>query len=118
MLESNRVAVDTAATGEEGLERASQSRYDLIVTDLKMPGLSGGMFYDRLKAHLLDLTPRFLFMTGDVLGLETQKLLERTGSACILKPFDIYQARDLIRQNLEEISRSSWLARDTPSAQI
>jgi len=111
VLESDSLAVQTAATGEEGFERATQSRYDLIVTDLKMPGLSGGMFYDRLSSSLLEQTPRFLFMTGDVLGHETQKLLERTGSACILKPFDIYQSRDLIRQTLEEISRSTWHAR-------
>jgi signal transduction histidine kinase/CheY-like chemotaxis protein len=115
VLESENMAVHTAATGEEGLERASQSRYDLIVTDLKMPGLSGGMFYDRLSASLLDQTPRFLFMTGDVLGAETQKLLSRTGSACILKPFDIYRARDVIQQNLEEISRSSWQAQSAPA---
>lgn len=106
VLESDRIAVQSAGTGEEGFERASQAGYDLIITDLKMPGLSGSSFFDRLSAALGDQTPRFLFMTGDVLAAETQKLLGRTGSAYILKPFDIYAARDLIQQTLDEVSRS------------
>ena len=101
VLENDFRSIDTAATGEEGLEKALDSSYDVIITDLKMPGLGGGVFHDCLHARLAERTPRFIFMTGDVLGGETQKLLERTGALCILKPFDIYQAREIIQRSLE-----------------
>jgi len=73
-----------------------------VLTDLKMPGLSGSLLYDTLSKKLNGRTPRFIFMTGDVLGTETQKLLDRTRSACILKPFDIHQARSTVYRCLAE----------------
>ncbi len=33
--------VDTAETGEEGIEKERSKKYDLIFLDLKMPGMSG-----------------------------------------------------------------------------
>jgi signal transduction histidine kinase/ActR/RegA family two-component response regulator len=102
VLEPDPLTVDMAATGEEGLERALQEEYDLIITDLKMPGLGGSSFYDQLSARLQEKTPRFIFMTGDILSAETQHLLDRTHSQCILKPFDIRQARAAIHRGLGE----------------
>jgi signal transduction histidine kinase/CheY-like chemotaxis protein len=102
VLEQDPLTVDQATTGEEGLERALQEEYDLIITDLKMPGLGGSSFYDQLSEQLGDKTPRFIFMTGDILSAETQQLLDRTRSQCILKPFDIRQARAAIHRGLGE----------------
>ncbi len=106
VLENDCREIHCASTGEEGLEKATTERYDLILTDLKMPGLGGSAFYDRLSTRLGGRTPRFVFMTGDVLGIETQRLLDRTGSSCILKPFDIHQAREMIQRTLESIVTS------------
>jgi signal transduction histidine kinase/CheY-like chemotaxis protein len=100
LLEGWKLAIDSAATGEEALEKATASHYDLVLSDLKMPGLGGAKFYDRLNEKLGPRTPRFIFMTGDVLGEENQQLLDRTQSLCILKPFDIFQAREIIQQGL------------------
>ncbi len=33
--------VDTAGTGEEGIEKERSKRYDLIFLDMKMPGMNG-----------------------------------------------------------------------------
>ncbi|OPZ15942.1 MAG: Transcriptional regulatory protein TcrA [candidate division BRC1 bacterium ADurb.BinA364] len=33
--------VDTAATGEEGLDKAARTHYDAVVLDLAMPGIDG-----------------------------------------------------------------------------
>lgn len=33
--------VETANSGEEGLMKAREERFDLIVSDLRMPGISG-----------------------------------------------------------------------------
>ncbi|MFL5344982.1 MAG: response regulator [Hyalangium sp.] len=41
ILESAGYAVELAASGEEGLDRALRSNYSLIIVDVEMPGMSG-----------------------------------------------------------------------------
>jgi CheY-like chemotaxis protein len=41
ILEETGAAVDVATHGEEALERLAERRYDALVTDMRMPGLSG-----------------------------------------------------------------------------
>ena len=40
-LEDADYQVDAAQSGEEGLDKASNTKYDLIFLDLKMPGING-----------------------------------------------------------------------------
>jgi two-component system response regulator (stage 0 sporulation protein F) len=40
-LEETRFCVDTAASGQEGIDRTRETKYDLIYLDLKMPGING-----------------------------------------------------------------------------
>ncbi len=41
-LESSReFTVTTAYTGEEGLELVKEKKFDLVITDFKLPGISG-----------------------------------------------------------------------------
>jgi len=41
ILSPEGYAVESAYTGQEGLGKLSESSYDLVITDLKMPGISG-----------------------------------------------------------------------------
>ena len=45
--------VDTALSTEEALEKTERGRYDIIVTDLKLPGLSGMEFLKILNLKFL-----------------------------------------------------------------
>lgn len=96
VLEDQPVSIDTAGTGEEGLVKARDTVFDLIITDLKMPGLSGAQFCEKLRESQPLHPTQFLFMTGDVLSEETQQFLASTRSMCMLKPFDIGQAKETI----------------------
>jgi CheY-like chemotaxis protein len=40
-LEDTGILVDSASSGEEGLEMIKKNNYDLIYLDLKMPGIDG-----------------------------------------------------------------------------
>ncbi|MDA9101102.1 response regulator [Omnitrophica bacterium] len=42
--------VDTAANGEEGIQKAKYESYHLILCDLKMPGLDGIMTLQRIQS--------------------------------------------------------------------
>ncbi len=43
--------VTTAATGDEALRIANETQVDLLLTDLRMPGLSGSSLIDQFQAQ-------------------------------------------------------------------
>ena len=50
-LSKEGLAVDTAGTGEHGLEQAATTTYDAIVLDLMLPGINGFETCRRLREH-------------------------------------------------------------------
>jgi len=48
-LQAERLAVDTATDGRDGLDLALTNPYDLLVVDLKLPGLDGTELIRRLR---------------------------------------------------------------------
>ncbi len=60
MLEKEGFEVETAGDGREALEKFERTKFDLAITDLKMPGLDGiGMleaFHDRGDMPVIVMT--------------------------------------------------------------
>ncbi|MBI5212695.1 MAG: response regulator [Nitrospirae bacterium] len=54
--------IDTAASGKEGLERFEQGEYDLVLIDLKMPGMNGIEVLVNIKKQRPE--QRVMIMTG------------------------------------------------------
>lgn len=48
-LEGANFSVDTAETGEEGLDKAKAGEYDLILLDYNLPGINGAEVCHELK---------------------------------------------------------------------
>ena len=53
ILESAGYEVDTAASGEEGLEAARRKTYALILVDVEMPGIDGFTFVEQARADAM-----------------------------------------------------------------
>lgn len=51
LLESAGFAVEPAVEGKEGLEKAMQGGYDLILLDILLPGLEGTQILEQLKQN-------------------------------------------------------------------
>ena len=110
VLQEMSMNVDMATNGEEALAMSTRHTYDLIISDLKMPGLSGAEFYEKLHATRGPATPRFMFVTGDVLSSETREFLESTNSLCVLKPFDLADVRKTVAEALQRRVRAAGAA--------
>ncbi|HSC58167.1 MAG TPA: hybrid sensor histidine kinase/response regulator, partial [Gemmatimonadales bacterium] len=66
---------------------APHGGFDLVLTDLKMPVLSGIELVDRLAVLRPDLHARVVIMTGDVASPEVAALIGRTDRPVVEKPF-------------------------------
>jgi DNA-binding response OmpR family regulator len=54
-LEAERLAVDTASDGLEGLATAQSVAYDLVILDLMLPGIGGTELLKRLRRENVDV---------------------------------------------------------------
>lgn len=84
-LEEQRMQVDLVDDGSTGLERASTDIYDVIVLDLRLPGLSGVEVLRTLRDRGVS-TPVLVLTANDVVESKVQAL--RTGADdYVTKPF-------------------------------
>ncbi len=86
--------VETAADGEEALARLAAARraddaFDLLLSDINMPGMQGPEMYDRLVAQDEALASRLVFITGDALDPGTLAFLRSRGLTYVEKPFSL-----------------------------
>jgi two-component system NtrC family sensor kinase len=70
---------------------------DVIVSDLKMPGLDGPAFYRALAASHPDRAQRVLFVTGDTASPEMARFLAESGRPVLEKPFPLRELCDKVR---------------------
>ena len=90
--------VDTAGTGASALVKMEKQPYDLIISDLKMPGMSGPELYDRLLERTPRLARRVLFTSGETVSPGTDEFLRRAESTALLKPFTIDDLRAAVER--------------------
>ncbi|MFV8755448.1 response regulator [Nannocystaceae bacterium ST9] len=63
MLTREGIDCDCAADGREGLERVATGVYDLVITDMRMPHMTG-LELIRAASAILDPLPRFILLSG------------------------------------------------------
>src|SRR5437867_1824787 len=79
--------VQTALNAATALEHLDERSYDLVISDMRMPVLDGPGFYREVELRHSGRRPPFVFVTGDILGADSLKFLERTKVPCLTKPF-------------------------------
>jgi CheY-like chemotaxis protein len=92
--------VDAASGGAEALRRCEQMRYDLIVSDLRMPKIDGAALYQALRDKFGSAMPRMIFVTGQAHSLDYAGFLGIAGVPVLAKPFTVDRLQKAVSQTL------------------
>jgi len=79
----------------------SGARYDVIVSDVMMPKMTGVELHDRIQAVDAGLSARMVFMTG---GVPDERLADRLAAlpnTVLAKPLDVGGLRELLRRRVQ-----------------
>jgi DNA-binding NtrC family response regulator len=100
LLRDDGYQVDTAGSGEEALSRIAQQEFDVILSDIKMPGLTGLDVLEQTRA----LTPRtgVILMTGYATLDTAIEALRRGAGDYLLKPFGLDDLRLSVQRVLRQ----------------
>jgi CheY-like chemotaxis protein len=89
-------AADAITLIEEG------RRFDVILCDLRMPGMSGIDFYEKLQTLEADMIERIIFCTGATFSTDARQFFERVPNKILEKPFDPVAVRSLVRRFVDK----------------
>ena len=86
------------ADGAAALRALREQSFDVIVSDVRMPGMSGRQFLERLRVDHPAMVSRLIFSTGDTFAPDTAALLQEAGVPSLVKPFDFAKLETLLRE--------------------
>ncbi len=86
--------VVTAASGEEALERSRENPFDLVITDIMMPGMDG---FD-LMAALKQESPQtdVIIMTAYGSNMHKDRAISEGARSYIEKPFEMQEFKKMV----------------------
>jgi two-component system, NtrC family, sensor kinase len=95
------IHVDIAGDGHMAMIKMKESDYDIIITDFKMPQMSGRDLFNWVRENRPHLANRIIFVTGDTASIETHSFFEDNQNRYLPKPFTIEEVKEAVRQVLE-----------------
>ena len=95
--ESKKLEVICANSGSMALDILAQNGIDLLVTDLRMPGMSGAELIQKVKKNYPRI--KVIIMTA---YSHLEDINRGNGKTLMMieKPFEIHELRDLINKSL------------------
>ncbi len=90
--------VETTIDGIQGVEMFEKENFDLVFTDLGMPGMSGWQVAEKLK--IINGRVPVAIITGWNVDLEESELRERWVDLVIQKPFEVDKILRLVQEGM------------------
>jgi DNA-binding response OmpR family regulator len=97
-LEDEGYEVELAERGEEALEKISKAKPDVVILDLKMPGMGGLEVLERIREQDKDLP----VVISTAYGEYKSDLTTWASDAYIVKSADLTELKRVIRGFLEQ----------------
>jgi DNA-binding NtrC family response regulator len=100
VLSKQGYAVTSVNTGEKALERIKETGFDLVLSDLKLPGIDGSQLLRAAKQYDPDMM--FIMITAYGTVDTAVAAMKQGAEDYILKPFDMEELRLVIKKTLEK----------------
>ena len=95
--------VVAVTSGRAALDRLARESFDVVMTDLMMPDVSGMDLYRTIGERHPALVDRVLFLTGGAFTDRAARFVRDVGDRCLHKPFSMGRVRaallDLLKRN-------------------
>jgi len=99
ILQEDGYSVDTAADGEAAIDAIRSRKYDLVLTDLKLPGIDGlGVLAEVQKSSPQTVT---IMMTGYGSVNSAIEAVHLGAYEYLLKPMEVPELKQAVRRSLE-----------------
>ncbi|NLX19950.1 MAG: sigma-54-dependent Fis family transcriptional regulator, partial [Desulfobulbus sp.] len=108
LLEKEGHAVSTAADGIEALDLVAQQSFDLIISDIRMPGMSGLELLTRLKQIKADIG--VIMITAFASPEDAVEAMKSGAFDYITKPFNVDEIKNVIRTVLKKQQKAEPVA--------
>ncbi len=105
ILKNEEYEIDTASSGEEGLKRTDEKEYDIVITDQKMPGLSGIEVLATLRKNRPEVT--VILFTGYATIENARDVLKMGAFDYIPKPFTNEELRSVVDNAVKSREKNS-----------
>jgi DNA-binding response OmpR family regulator len=100
LLRDQGYEVMEVTTGEAGLQRLHEKKPDLIIADIKLPGIDGFDFFTEMRKKKTYRSIPFIYLTA-FNNLEAAKRAKQDGAAdYITKPFELDYLISRVRELL------------------
>ncbi len=93
--------VTLSRTGEDALEKFEPGKYDLIITDIRLPGISGIELL--AKIQMQDPNIKSIVVTAYDSFETREKVKSLNADAFLAKPFTIHTLREAIKKIFKKI---------------
>lgn len=102
VLAEHGYEVEVAPDGAAALRLCDERRYDLILSDLRMPKMDGAALYWALQLRHGSAMPRIIYITGQAYSMDYAGFLAASRVPVISKPFTPEDLRKAVRTALDE----------------
>ena len=95
-LEADDLEIELAADGKEGLDTLANSRFDLVLTDMRMPGVSGSEVVREVRRLYPDLPAVVMTAYAEDDSLSAAK--DWGAMDVLIKPIDVEQLLGTLKE--------------------
>ena len=99
LLSRQGYAIETCLNGQEALDKVRSGSYDMVISDLKMPGINGIELIRAVKAESPDTAT--VLVTGYATVETAVEALRFGADDYVTKPFNIEELRKVVSRGLE-----------------
>lgn len=98
--------VQTTGSAQNALETVKTTDFDLIVLDIKMPGIDGISFYEQLVARQPEYRSKVICMTGDLVSSRNKDFIKKENIPYLIKPFGIEELLEKVNSVIRSIQHA------------